>query len=182
MNRIWSGTWNRVLRCIGPLGVAAAALALVAALVALWIPQLDLQGEALRSTLENRVRNAPKVAPVVAVRRVPLGQQVSEFVDSLPPLNQYTSDLEGVFKSARTQKLSLLRGEYQLKQEPNAPLVVFTATFPVTADYAAIKAFTADVLKELPHVSMDELRMSRASAGSTALESTIRFSFVYRSN
>jgi len=51
----------------------------------------------------------------------------------------------------------------------------------VRTDYGAIKAFAADVLRALPNASMDELRMSRSDAGSTTIDSVLRFTFVYRS-
>ena len=76
--------------------------------------------------------------------------------------------------------MQLNKGEYQLKREPNAPFVTYTATFPMRNDYATFKDFAAEVLRALPHVSMDELRMARNDAGATALDSVVRFTFVYR--
>ena len=45
--------------------------------------------------------------------------------------------------------MQLTKGEYQLKSEPNAAFVVYTATFPVHGDYDALKGFSADVLNAL---------------------------------
>ncbi|MDH5331633.1 MAG: hypothetical protein OEW27_16955, partial [Aquincola sp.] len=86
-----------------------------------------------------------------------------------------------VFAAARRYNVNLPKGEYVLKAEPNTPLVSFTATFPVRNEYGAIKAFTADVLTTLPHVSMDDLRLARNDAGTGVLDAVIRFTFVYRS-
>jgi hypothetical protein len=172
--------WRRTLRRLGPLGVAAVALLAAAALVAAWIPRLDRQGEQLREALAARLANSstqrkPPPAPV------PVGEQVREFVAAFPPLTQNAGDLDEVFQSAKRHNVPLLKGEYQFKQDPQAPLATYTATFPVHSQYGALKEFTADVLRALPNASMDELRMTRSDAGSTTLEAVVRFTFVYRS-
>jgi hypothetical protein len=50
----------------------------------------------------------------------------------------------------------------------------------VQSQYGALKDFIADVLRALPNASMDDLRMSRSNAGSTTLDTVVRFTFVYR--
>ena len=59
--------------------------------------------------------------------------------------------------------------------------MVCTATFPIRNDYGTLKDFSADVLTALPHVSMDELRMTRDAAGSASLDAVVRFTLFYRS-
>ena len=156
------------------------ALLVAALMIAAWIPRLERQGEQLRLTLATKIAAAsragrPPPAPV------PVGEQVREFIAALPPLTQNASDLEAVFQSAKRRNVALLKGEYQLKQDPQAPLVTYIATFPVHSQYSALKDFTADVLRELPNSSMDELRMTRSDAGSLTLDAVVRFTFVYRS-
>jgi hypothetical protein len=102
-------------------------------------------------------------------------------VSRFPALTQSANDLEQVFALAKRRNIDLLKGDYQLKSEANTSLVSYTATFPVRNEYGALKAFAADVLQALPHVSMDELRMSRADSGSGALDSVVRFTFIYGS-
>lgn len=179
MKRALLGIWHRTLRYAGPLGVTGVALLMAALLLASWIPPLQRQGQALRIAVAAK-STMPMPGSVSVVRRVPVGEQVVEFVAAFPLLSQNPSDLDEVFQSARRHNLQLLRGEYQLKQDANAPLVIYTATFPVRTNYGSIKDFTADVLRALPNASMDELRMNRGASGSTELESVIRFSFIYR--
>lgn len=180
MNSFLIGFWRRMLRRLGPFGVAAGLIAIGTLVLAAWLPKLTDQGEALKATFDAKASALPKLAPVIAVRRLPVGQQIGEYVAAFPPISQNAEDLKQLFSSAKGRNLQLPRGEYQFKNDANAPLVTMTAAFPVSADYGSLKDFTADVLKTLPHVSMDELRMTRSAAGSTTLESSIRFSFVYR--
>lgn len=176
MSPALTGLWHRTLRRIGPLGVAAGALLAGAMILGVWTRQLDMQGIAIDAT----VAAMPGPTPAVPLQHVPLSQQIGEFVSAFPPFSQNPDDLREVFLSAKRHNIQLPRGEYRLKTEAKKPLIVFTATFPVTTDYGAMWDFAADVLRALPNVSMDELRMARNSSGGTALESSVRFSFVYR--
>jgi hypothetical protein len=174
------GMWHRNLRRFGPLGIAAGFFAAGALALAAWIPQLYSQDDELRTTLKKRATQAPTLVPAANVQSVPEVQQIGEFIAAFPPMSQNSSDLNEIFQSAKRRNIQLARGEYQLKDDANTPLVVLIATFPVSAGYGPTKEFTADVLRALPHVSLDELRMTRSAAGVSALESSIRFSLVYR--
>ena len=103
------------------------------------------------------------------------------YVDGFPAMNRNAEDLAQIFAAAQGHHVQLTKGEYQLKADPGAAFVVYTATFPLHGDYDAIKGFSADVLDALPHVAMDELHLSRDNAGSTALDAVVRFTFYYRS-
>lgn len=179
MNTTLTGLWHRLQRRLGRHGLLALALLLAALLLAGWALELDRQAAVLRQTLAAR-RAARQAAPKAAVRQVPIGEQVDDFVGAFPPLIASASDLEHVFQSASQHNMQLPKGEYKFKQNPNEPLTSYSATFPVHADYASIRDFSADVLRALPNASMEELHMARSSADSTVLEAVIRFTFVYR--
>lgn len=174
------GVWRRILRRLGPTGVAATALLGAGVALLATLPHLQDQTRALKADQDAQVQRMLRQRESVPARRVPLGEQIGGFVAAFPLLSQHADDLQVVFTTAEKRKLKLPRGEYQFHNEANAPLVMVTASFPVTSDYGTIKSFTADVLKSIPHASLDELRMNRDGAGSTTLESWIRFSFVYR--
>lgn len=180
MNFSLIGIWHQVLRPSGAYRVAALVLVGSALLLATWIPKLVSQGNALRAAAESKANAKPSFAAPNGVSRIPVGQQISEFVAAFPPLSHSTEDLQAVFESAKRHNLQLPRGDYQFKEDATAPLVVFSATFPLSAEYATVKGFTADVLRTVPNVSLDELRMTRNAAGSNMLESVVRFSFVYQ--
>jgi hypothetical protein len=180
MNRQLQRVWRRVLRRIGYPGLFALALLMVTTAIALWLPRLKLQSDELRATLAVQAsmldrQNRP------SQRRLTSEERAAEFVASAPTLSQSASDLSEVFAIAKRRNLALPKGDYQLKAEPNTTLVSYSITLPLRNDYGALKGFTADVLEALPHASLDELRMSRADAGSSVLDAVVRFTFVYRS-
>lgn len=180
MSFVLTGWWRRAFGRLGTVGVAGM-LGLAAVLpLAAWLPQLERESAELDAALAQRMAGMTgRVAPV-AHTRVPAEQQVATFAGTFPPLSQHARDLRQVFDSAHRRKLLLPKGDYQIRDEAGAPLVTVTATFPLVANYPALRDFSADVLKALPHATLDELRMSRDGAGSEALESSVRFSFVYR--
>jgi len=172
--------WLKLVRRIGHAGVAGAVALLVGIALAATLPQLQRE---TRASVASRAAQALAAQQRAQARTVSLSPADSTraYVEGFPVLSQNASDLTQVFAAAQGRHVQLTKGEYQLKSEPNAAFVVYTATFPVHGDYDALKGFSADVLNALPHVAMDELHLSRDNAGSTALDAVVRFTFYYRS-
>lgn len=179
MNTALQGHWNRLRHRFDPYRMAALGMLLLALLVGAWLLALEQQADATQAAIA-RLRSTHKDISTPTVQRIPLAEQVDDFVAALPPLDTSTDDLEHLFDSAKKHNLDLPRGEYKLQQEVNAPLTSYTAILPVHGDYGAIRDFCADVLRDLPNASMEELRMARSSAEGTVLDAVIRFTFVYR--
>jgi hypothetical protein len=173
-------SWLKLVRRLGRSGVAGAIAMLAGIVLAAGLPQLQR---------EAREADASRAALGLSARHRVLAQPASlspadtarAYVDGFPALRQNAADLAQVFAAADRHHVLLTKGEYQLKSEPNAAFVVYTATFPVHGEYDPLKGFSADVLNALPHAAMDELHMSRDNAGSTALDAVVRFTFYYRS-
>ena len=179
MKRTWIRLWRRARRRLGPLGVWSVSMLALALLMAAWIPQLDRRGEQLGVDLASRLAAAARPGPAPP-KVIPLGEQVKQFVAAFPVFSHSAIDLGEVFQSAARLNVRLLKGEYRLKVDSQAPVVAYTATFPVVTEYGPLKDFIAEVLQTLPNASMDELRMTRTDAGSRTIEAVIRFTFVYR--
>lgn len=181
MKRALSGLWHRSLRYAGPSGMVGATLVVAAALIATSLPYLQRTGHMLRLEVAARSSHSRAAAIANALPRPQLDDKLGDYVAAFPPVSQNPSDLEAVFASAKRRNIQLPRAEYQFKHAPQAPLVTYSVTLPLSSDYGAIRDFTADVLRTLPHASLDELRMHRSASGSKVLETVIRFSFAYRS-
>ncbi|QCB45684.1 hypothetical protein [Hydrogenophaga sp. PAMC20947] len=180
MNGFLTGVWRRAVRKYGPFGLVAVLFLLAALALAAWLPRLTRQNEAMRTEAQRLALETSTAAPARVIRQIPLGQQVGEFLDGFPTLGQSPADLRQVFRIAAEHHVTLPKGEYLFKNESNTPLLTVTMSLPITADYASIKAFSAELLESVPNASLDELRMTRNEAGSQVLESLVRFSFVYR--
>ena len=179
MKQLAGRTWRMLVRRIGYSGVAGCLALLAAAALAAALPTLQRDTrDAVASMAE---RSAARARVPVALAPASPADAVRAYVGSFPALRQNAADLAQVFAAAELRHVALPKGEYQLKVEPNAPFTAYTATFPIHGDYETLKGFGSDVLTALPHVSMDELRISRDSAGSATLDAVVRFTFYYRS-
>lgn len=179
MKQALSRTWLKLVRRLGPSGVAGAIALVTAVALAAGLPRLQRETRAEIASGAAQSLAAQKPGQLRPVSLTP-ADAARAYVDGFPALSQNASDLARVFAAAQGRHVQLTKGEYQLKSEPDAAFVVYTATFPVRADYEALKGFSADVLDALPHVAMDELHLSRDNAGSTALDAVMRFTFYYR--
>lgn len=99
---------------------------------------------------------------------------------ALPPMRQHPGDLRAVFEVADAHRIELASGEYQLRSLPESSLVTVSATFPLTAGYPEVKAFTRSLLERLPHVALDDLHLERSHIGSRDLQVRVRLSFHYQ--
>lgn len=182
MTRWIQRMWQRGLRRLGPLGLTALLLIALAAAAVTWTFQLAHSTAELHDAVTRKTAQLA-LLHIEPTRPAPTGaEQLATFVSTFPPLSQSASDLEQIFQAAAERSVPLTKGEYQLKADPSASLLLYTATFPVRNNYGAIKGFTTDVLKALPHASLEELRMKRDGVESTALDAVIRVTLVYRSS
>jgi len=173
------GWWWRGRRRFGRLGMLGLALLGTATALLAALPAMDRAVEHSRLALQSRrdalAASAPSAVPVPSER-----EQLDRFVGAFPPLSQNARDMNELFNSASQAHVALTKGDYALRTEAGSPFVVYTVTLPLRDGYPAIKAFAAEVLRTLPHASLDELRVARNDAGDATLDASLRFTLVYR--
>jgi type II secretory pathway pseudopilin PulG len=173
--------WQRLLRSLGVSGLIGIALLLLATALATWTPRLRQQAALVHETAQAR-QLAITQQRAQSAQVPPLRQQLDLFALGFPQLSQNAGDLEKLFAVARQHRVELPKGEYKFSTEPNSPFVTYSATFPIKQGYGRIKEFAADVLRDLPHAAMDELRLERSDAGATTLDARIRITLTYRAS
>lgn len=172
--------WRRAVRALGYAGPAALLLLVVATAVALWLPRLDRDRERTRADLAER-SSTLRARGATQLREPSGDERLAQYVEAFPLPEQMAADLGRIYASAAQHKVELLKGEYQLKEETGSPFVTYVVTLPVHAEYGLVKAFASNVLLDLPHASLDELRLSRETAEVEVLDAVVRFTLVYRS-
>jgi hypothetical protein len=161
----------------GLLGLGMALLAVVGLGYAVRTQHeaadLQVQAEAARS------RAALVTAHPVEV--VPAGERLARFQNWFPTADTSTDDLRKIFKAAQASHLVLSRGEYTLTAiDGSGGLQKFDVILPVKEHYGSVKSFVADVLNELPHASLAELRVERPAAAADELDTRVHFTLYYR--
>lgn len=172
--------WRRAVRAIGYSGPAALLLLLVALGLAPWLPRLDHDLQRTRAEVSDRTSRL-RARGAISLREPSGEERLAQYIEAFPLPTQMAADLGAIYASAGRNKLDLPKGEYELKAEPGSPFVTYIVTLPVHAQYGPVKAFAANVLLELPHASLDELRLSRDSSEAEMLDAVVRFTLVYRS-
>lgn len=171
--------WRRAVRAIGYSGPAALLLLCVAVGVALWLLRLDSDLQRTQAEVSDRTSRL-RTRGAVSLREPSGEERLAQYIEAFPMPTQMAADLGAIYASAGRHKLDLPKGEYQLKAEPGSPFITYAVTLPVHAQYGPVKAFAANVLLDLPHASLEELRLSRTTADAEVLDAVVRFTLVYR--
>lgn len=182
----WVRSGGRLARRLherfGVVGLAGLGLLFLAAVLAAYAPPLARQADDLRASAE-RTRELLEEARQQLVRHPGSMQQVAQLRDWFPTIDKANSDLRLVFDAAQKNHVELLKGEYALANTTDASrLQRYEVVLPIRERYPTIKAFVADVLKELPHASLAELRIERGTANVEVLDARVRFTLFYRTS
>ena len=174
-----AGRFWRIWRVrLGAEGVAGGLLLALAAAAVAYAPFLRDDTETLHAdvaALRTSLQSANR-------KRVPSDRGQAETLRTLlPPLEAGTRDLRTVFAAASRHRVALPKGEYTLhRSEDGSELARMDVVIPVKDRYATIKALIADLLNELPHASLSELKMERSTASADLLDARVRLTLHYR--
>jgi len=163
---------------LGPVGLAGLLLLALAAAAIAYVPFLQSEAEVLQSevaTLRLQLESAQRTA------RPAGAAQADTLRDLLPTLDTGTRDLRAVFAAAGRHRVELPKGDYTLSHaEDGSGVARLEIVLPIKERYATIKALVADLLNELPHASLSELRMERSAATANQLDARVRLTLYYR--
>lgn len=161
---------------IGWPGVAGLALAVVAVI-------LGLVGE--RSYEAGKQVVAEERAALLRgdVRsRAPANERetVAAFYDRLPPVAALPERLRRLHDAAEAHGVALERTDYRSAAEPGAPLVRVTLILPVRAEFANLYRWLDALLRDMPEVAVESLRIERETTATTAVDADIRLALYLR--
>ncbi|MNZ49380.1 Pilus assembly protein, PilO [compost metagenome] len=164
------------LRRIGPVGLAGAAVAVLAVAVAL--AGVLPQWQALR---ELRASEADASAQVERVRRgelkvavKPEQQALDSLRQQLPGQPEASELIERLYHLASAQRISLARGEYALGVDPKTQLARYQIVLPVRGSYPQIRGFVRGLLGQLPTLVLEDLELQRKRIGDSELNGRLR--------
>jgi len=150
------------------LAGAAAQVALVPARA-----RLNADYEAARQAA--RMPLPPRAAPAAAPPSS--DQNLQDFYAALGERRGVERQLKEVFALAARHGLALRQGEYRATNDRNAKLVAYQVNLPVQGSYGAIWQFAMDVLRAIPHASLDDVAFRRDSVGQAGVEARLRLTF-----
>lgn len=157
----------------------------VAAVVALLLAGLGAQAALTqaRERMDRQYEQARRLARLPVAAAAPAAappssdQNLRDFYAALGDRRGVERQLKAVFALAARHGLELAQGEYRSAQDRNAGLFTYQVNLPVKGSFGAILAFALDVLRAMPHASLDDVAFRRDAVGDAGVEARLRLTF-----
>lgn len=150
------------------VGLLAAVCGLTM-LVAAWY--FDHQAHLLRSSDVSAQFSEPNIRQFA---------RATEPVFSVPDDSSHIDDLGHLFKLAKLKGVHISTVEYSQEQSPSLQVLVRTLDIRINEDYPKLKGFVAELLGNMPHASLQEIRIDRKDAVTLQGQILLKLAFVYR--
>ncbi|WP_040787096.1 hypothetical protein [Massilia niastensis] len=158
---------------VNPLAAGALVLVAAGAFTQAWLlparERLALEYEEAR-----RAARAPLPAAPPAPPPPDSDQNLADFYAALGERARVERQLKDVFALAAKNGLALQQGEYRSSYDRNAKVFAYQANLPVKGGFAAIWQFALDILRALPHASLDDVSFRRDTIGDANVEARLR--------
>ncbi|WP_449432730.1 type 4a pilus biogenesis protein PilO [Pseudomonas putida] len=164
------------LRRVGPVGLAAAAVGLLAlaGVVAGLLPQWQALRELRASEADASVQVERVKRGELKIAVKPEQQALDSLRQQLPGQPQASELIERLYQLASAQNISLSRGEYALGIDPKTQLARYQIVLPVRGSYPQIRGLLDGLLGQLPTLVLEDLELQRKRIGDSELNARLR--------
>ena len=159
----------------GIAGFTCLTLALVVGLI--WLPSLEHESASLSAALIATERRA---AALDARRLAPIARPstpAQRFRQGFPAAADRQDRLAVLLTLATKNGLESKRSEFRLAQDHDSGLLRYTVTMPVAGPYSQVRRFLEETQAHDPALSLDRLRLRRASTSASTVETDLTWSF-----
>ena len=158
----------------GAIGLAGLVAALAA--TTLWLPALQRESDSLEASADLAERHARRLAAPRAAS-APQLTPAQRFLDAFPSARLRQERLAALLTLAAEHGLESKRNELRLAAERDLALDRYSVTMPLTGPYAQLRAFIEAAQSRDATLSLDRLRLRRASSGAAVVEADLGWSF-----
>ena len=159
----------------GVAGLVCLTLALLVGLF--WLPSLERESAALGAALRATERRAATWEARRLVPAAPPTTPSQRFRDGFPAAADRQDRLAVLLTLAAKNGLESKRSEFRLAQDRDSGLLRYTVTLPVAGPYGQVRRFMEEAQAHDPALSLDRLRLRRASASASVVETDLTWSF-----
>ncbi|MBZ4201542.1 MAG: hypothetical protein LAC70_00250 [Methylovulum sp.] len=121
------------------------------------------------------VKSLPQAAP----QSTP-ADELAGFYNFFPPRDALAEQLRMVHQLAAQKKLSIEHVDYKLSKIQGTPLVSYQISFPLNANYANLRHYLTNVLRELPNAALEDIALQRADAETEVLDERVTLVLFFR--
>ncbi|MFJ4351267.1 type 4a pilus biogenesis protein PilO [Pseudomonas sp. NPDC089428] len=164
------------LRRIGPVGLGASAVAVLAVGIALAgvVPQWQAVRELRASEADASVQVERVKRGELKIAVKPEQQALDSLRQQLPGQPEASELIERLYHLASAEHISLARGEYALGVDPKTQLSRYQIILPVRGSYPQIRGFLRGLIGQLPTLVLEDLELQRKTIGDTELSGRVR--------
>jgi len=123
-----------------------------------------------RTTMQQRLAAKVSAEPPPASQQ----EQLLSFTQRFASDKELTPSLAKLQAIARSRGVALDQAEFRFVNEPNEPLSRYVIILPLKANYASLRSFSRDAMREMPGLAVEEVNVRRADAKSPLLEAQLR--------
>lgn len=168
--------WNQLRHELGWQGIGGIALLLLG---------LVISNEVVQPVEERVTQARDQVA--LQDTRTSLGAEMQRQVNSSPAAmlekfydffatdQEITDYLARIYNLAQANSLALRKGDYKVVRYKGERVTQYQISLPLTGGYNQIRSFAAQVLEEIPTLSLDKIRFERKQANDPAVEAEVMF-------
>jgi hypothetical protein len=150
-------------------------LVAAAVLWRVWLPALREESDSLSAKADAAELTSERMSSTrqSAALQTPAPQR---FANSFPPAATRQARLGALWSLAAEHGLDAKRSELRLSPQRELGLLRYSVNMPLSGSYAALRAFVEDAQRRDPALSVDRLRLRRASAGATSVDADLTWS------
>lgn len=82
--------------------------------------------------------------------------------------------LDRIQDAADRQKVQLALGDYRMVRTPGSRLLAYQVTYPIKGSYSQVRKFLAQVLRNVPNASLDDVSFRRDAISQGEVQATVR--------
>ena len=159
----------------GIAGLSCLTLALVVGLI--WLPSLEHESAALSAALTATERRAATLTARRLVPVTPPATPAQRFREGFPAAADRQDRLAVLLTLVAKNGLDSRRSEFRLTQDRDFGLLRYTVIMPVAGPYSQVRRFLEEAQAHDPALSLDRLRLRRASTSASVVETDLTWSF-----
>ena len=107
---------------------------------------------------------------------------LGKFYDFFATDQEVTDYLARIYNLAQANGLVLRKGDYKVVRNKGERITQYQISLPLTGGYNRIRSFTAQVLEEIPTLSLDQIKFERKQANDPAVEAEVIFTLYMESS
>ncbi|MBC7663116.1 MAG: hypothetical protein H7276_04835 [Caulobacter sp.] len=162
-----------------PFVTGAVVLALAGGVGLGLVPALRRESEAVALDADAAAHRAAQSGAALREARA-TGPTSDRFMAGFPAADVRQARVAALLALAVHHALELRQGEFQLGQDKATGLARYVVTLPLSGSYVQLRAFIEEALGTDAALSLDRLRLRRASTGAAVVEAELTWSFYMR--